>query len=272
MKHHISYSDDMTFWEHLDLLRVSLIKIVIGIVLCSFIAFLSKEKVFAIFFAPNNSDFVTYRLFNYVTEVLTGKTVIFSPIQLINTGLAEQFIVHMKTSVYVGFLLSSPYTLFLLFHFISPALYEYEKKYSFHIIGSGYLMFLLGVLLNYYLIFPLTFRFLGTYQVSSTIINMITLQSYMDTLVMMSLLLGIVFEFPILCWILAKLGFLRVEFMRRYRKHSIVVILFISAIITPTSDVFTLLLVAFPIWLLYEISILIVRLSVKPYVKLLEKK
>ena len=145
-----------------------------------------------------------------------------------------------------------------MFYFTSPALYENEKKYSLRVIGSGYAMFILGVLLSYFLIFPLTFRFLGTYQVSSDVANMITLQSYMGTLMTMSVLMGIVFELPVLYWLLGKLGILSAGFMRRFRKHSIIVILIISAIITPTSDVFTLTLVALPIWLLYEISILIV--------------
>lgn len=122
-------------------------------------------------------------------------------------------------------------------------------------------MFILGVLLSYFLIFPLTFRFLGTYQVSSDVANMITLQSYMGTLLMMSILMGIVFELPVLCWLLGKLGILSAGFMRRFRKHSVIVILIISAIITPTSDIFTLSLVALPIWMLYEVSILIVGKS-----------
>lgn len=122
-------------------------------------------------------------------------------------------------------------------------------------------MFSLGVLVSYFLIFPLTFRFLGTYQVSSDVANMITLQSYMGTLLMMSILMGIVFELPVLCWLLGKLGILSAGFMRRFRKHSVIVILIISAIITPTSDIFTLSLVALPIWMLYEVSILIVGKS-----------
>ena len=120
-------------------------------------------------------------------------------------------------------------------------------------------MFILGVLLCYFLIFPLTFRFLGTYQVSTEVTNMISLQSYMDTLLVMSFMLGVLFELPILCWILGKLNMLSAAFMRRYRRHAIVVILVIAAIITPTSDVFTLCIVAFPICLLYEISIWVVK-------------
>ena len=129
--------------------------------------------------------------------------------------------------------------------------------------GGGYAMFILGVLLSYFLIFPLSFRFLGTYQVCSDVANMITLQSYMGTLMMMCILMGIVFELPVLCWLLGKLGILSAGFMRRFRKHSVIVILIISAIITPTSDIFTLSLVALPIWMLYEVSIIIVRKSEK---------
>lgn len=129
------------------------------------------------------------------------------------------------------------------------------------VVGSGYLMFIMGVLLSYYLIFPLTFRFLGTYQVSDEVENMITLQSYISTLIMMSLAMGIVFEIPILSWLFAKLGFLSADFMRHYRKHAVIIILAVAAIITPTSDIFTLSLVALPMWVLYEISIYIVKMA-----------
>lgn len=120
-------------------------------------------------------------------------------------------------------------------------------------------MFIIGVLLGYFLIFPLTLRFLGTYQVSSEVENMISIQSYIGTFMMMNLLMGIVFELPVLCWLLGRLGLLDSTIMRRFRKHAIVAILIISAIITPTSDIFTLMLVALPIWLLYEISIYVVK-------------
>lgn len=256
-------SGEMSFWEHLDVLRASLIKIAITTVLCGIVAFLFKEEMFSIILAPKNDTFITYRLFSHIAEWTTGRDDSAFSVQLINTGLAEQFVIHMKTSVCMGFLLSSPYTLYLLFHFISPALYENEKKYSLRVAGCGYVMFMAGVLLSYFLIFPLTFRFLGTYQVSNDVANMITLQSYMGTLLMMCILMGIVFELPVLCWLLAKLGILTSGFMKRFRKHSIIIILIISAIITPTSDVFILSLVALPIWVLYEVSILIVGKSKK---------
>lgn len=254
--------DEMSFWEHVEVLRASLIKMAIVIMLCSVMAFLFKEEMFSVLLAPKNDAFITYSLFRRIAEWTTGKADAAFSIQLINTGLTEQFVIHMKASVCIGVLISSPYLLYQLFHFISPALYENERKYSLRVAGSGYVMFILGVLLSYFLIFPLTFRFLGTYQVSSDVTNMITLQSYMGTLLMMCSLMGIVFELPVLCWLLAKLGLLSSRDMRHFRKHSIVVILIISAVITPTSDIFTLSLVALPVWLLYEVSILIVSKSV----------
>lgn len=165
----------------------------------------------------------------------------------------------MKTALYAGILCVSPYILYQLMRFISPALYEDEKSYVYKVVGFGYVMFIVGVLLSYFLIFPLTFRFLGTYQVSRDVANMISLESYISTLMGMNLMIGLVFELPIICWLFAKLGFLTADFMKNYRKHAVVLILIIAAIITPTSDVFTLSLVSFPMWLLYEISILIVN-------------
>lgn len=184
-------------------------------------------------------------------------------VKLINTGLAEQFIIHMKVAIYAGFLCASPYVLYLLFRFVSPALYENEKKYTLRMVGVGYLLFIIGVLMSYFLIFALTFRFLGTYQVSDDVENMITLQSYIDTLIMLSLMMGIVFEMPILCWLFAKFGFLSASFMRHYRRYAIVIILIIAAVITPTADIFTLILVTLPMYLLYEISIVIVHRTTK---------
>ena len=177
--------------------------------------------------------------------------------QLINTGLAQQFIIHMKTALCAGVLCASPYILYQLFRFVSPALYANERKYVVRVVGGGYALFVVGVLVSYFLIFPLTFRFLGTYQVSGEVANLITLDSYISTLVLMCLSMGIVFEIPIYHAVV-KLGFLSADFMRRYRKHAIVIILVVAAVITPTSDVFTLSLVALPMWLLYEVSILLV--------------
>lgn len=254
-------NDKQSFWDHLDVLRAAIIRIVAVTVIFGVLAFLFKEQLFAVVLAPKDSGFITYRLLNVVNGMVTDSYVADFSIRLINTGLAEQFIIHMKTAMYAGVLCASPYILFQLFRFVSPALYANERKYATRVVGSGYLMFVFGVLLSYYLIFPLTFRFLGTYQVSGEVENMITLQSYISTLVMMSLAMGIVFEMPVLSWLFAKLGFLSTGFMRRYRKHAVIIILIVAAIITPTSDIFTLLLVALPMCFLYELSIYIVKMA-----------
>ena len=239
----------MTFWDHLDELRSVVIKALVVTVVAAAIAFCLKDQLFEVVLAPRTSDFISYRLLRVEP---------FS-IHLMNTGLTEQFMIHLKTSMFAGVLFASPYIIYLLFHFISPALYDNERKYATLLCTSGYLMFMLGTLLNYFLIFPLTVKFLGTYQVSEDVANMLTLQSYMDTLLMMSLVMGIIFELPVVSWLLGKMGLLKASMMRMWRKHAIVAILVIAAIITPTTDAFTLFIVALPIWLLYEVSIFIVR-------------
>lgn len=249
----------MTFWDHLDVLRGSLLRMAVVTVACAVVAFAFKDAVFAAILAPKHDDFILYRLLAGVNSWLADGSPSSFHVELINTGLAEQFKIHVKTSLYVGLMAASPYCLYELFRFVSPGLYPKERRYGVRAVVSGYVMFLLGVALCYFLIFPLTFRFLGTYQVSPDVENLITLQSYMDTLLVMCFLLGILFELPIVCWMLGKLGILRRTFMRRYRKHAVVVILVVSAIITPTSDIFTLCIVALPICLLYEVSTFLVK-------------
>ena len=239
----------MTFWDHLDELRSVIIRAFVVTVVAAVVAFCLKDELFTVVLAPRTSDFITYRLMGVEP---------FS-IHLMNTGLTEQFMIHMKTAFYAGVLVASPYIVYLLFRFISPALYDNERRYATALVSSGYLMFMLGTLLNYFLIFPLTVKFLGTYQVSEDVANMLTLQSYMDTLLMMSLVMGIVFELPVVSWLLGRMGLVNAQMMKTWRKHAVVAILVISAIITPTTDAFTLFVVALPIWLLYEVSILIIR-------------
>lgn len=251
----------MTFWDHLEELRGVLFRMVVGVIACMLCAFLFKDTLFSVVMAPHESDFCLYRLLCRIGDALgmPGLCPGDFHVMLINTQLAGQFVTHMTVAFYAGIIVASPYIIYLLFHFISPALYQNERRYALRVVASGYVLFIAGVLLNYFLIYPLTFRFLALYQVSAEVQNTITLNSYIDTLVMMSLMMGIVFEIPILCWLLAKLGFLTSGFMVRYRRHSAVAILVIAAIITPTSDVFTLLMVACPMLLLYEISIGVVK-------------
>ena len=148
-----------------------------------------------------------------------------------------------------------------MFRFVSPGLYDNERRYALWIVGSAYVMFILGTLLNYFLVFPLTVRFLGTYQVSADVTNMLTLQSYIDTLISMSFLMGVLFELPVVCWLLGRMGIINAQMMGAYRRHAIVAILVLAAIVTPTTDVFTLFVVALPILILYELSVLIVKLA-----------
>ena len=241
----------MTFWEHLDVLRGSIIRMVVAAVVLAVGAFCLKEPLFNIVLAPKDSNFITYRW-------LGGEP--FS-INLINTGLTEQFMIHLKVALMVGILVASPYILYLLFRFIAPALYENERRYSVRITVAAYAMFLLGIVVNYFIIFPLTVRFLGTYQVSETVSNMLTISSYIDTLMMMSLIFGIIFEIPVVSWLLAIFGLLKASWMSQYRRHAVIAILILAAAITPTGDALTLVIVALPIWLLYEVSILIVKIS-----------
>lgn len=252
-------ADSMTFWEHLDELRAVIIKVLAVTVLAGIAAFCLKEKVFDLVLAPRSSDFLTYRALEWVCARLHVSPPESFAVSLVNTGLAEQFMIHIKTAMCVGVLCASPYILYRIFRFISPALYAGEKRYALWIAGSGYVMFMIGVSVSYLVIFPLTFRFLGTYQVTSDVANMITLQSYMSALIMMCLTLGIVFEMPVIIWLLSRMGLITAGFLRTYRRHAIVAILIVAAIITPTSDVFTLTLVSLPMYLLYELSILLCR-------------
>lgn len=257
-----------TFWDHLDELRGVLLRIGAAVVVLAFIAFGFKDELFSVVLAPSDSDFVTYRLLGALADVsgLSGLAPEAFSIRLINTRLAAQFIVHMQVAFYAALFMASPYVLFQLFRFVSPALYDNERHYAVRVVGWGYVLFFLGVGLGYLLIFPFTFRFLGLYTVSPEVVNAITLESYMDTFTTLLLMMGLLFEMPLLCWFFAKLHFLTASFMRHFRRHAVVLILVVCAVITPTSDAFTLLLVSVPMYLLYEMSICVVaRTAVDRY-------
>lgn len=254
-------SEPQTFWDHLDVLRASLIRMAAAVLLFSVVAFVMKEELFSIVLAPRSSDFVTYRLLGVEP---------FS-IHLMNTGLTEQFMIHVRTAIFAGLLLASPYILYELFRFVSPGLYQNERHYAIWIVGAAYVMFIIGTLTNYFMVFPLTVRFLGTYQVSPDVANMLTLQSYIDTLTSMSLVMGVVFELPVVCGLLGRMGLITSRMMTEYRRHAVVSILIVAAIITPTTDVFTLFVVALPIYLLYELSIQIVRITKQKQIDYVKK-
>jgi len=254
---HLQTTDDhqqqpqLTFWDHLDELRGVLFRILAVTLIAAAVAFILKDELFAIVLAPRSSDFITFRVMGVEPFSL----------HLMNTGLTEQFMIHLRTAFYVGVLGALPYIIYKIFRFVSPALYAHERRLATLLVGSGYVMFMFGTLLNYLLIFPLTVKFLGTYQVSPDVANMLTIQSYIDTLLMMSFVMGVVFELPVVCWLLGRMGVLNATLMQQWRRHAVVVILIVAAIITPTTDAFTLFIVALPIALLYELSIGILKLT-----------
>ncbi len=246
-----------TFWDHLDVLRGVLLRVLAVTLLFTVVAFCFKDEVFDVVLAPKSPDFILYKVLSQIAAKLGMVGTEWFEVTLINTGLAQQFMIHMKTAFCVGLIVASPYILHQLFGFVSPALYANERKYSIRLLISGYIMFLIGVALSYFIIFPLTFRFLGTYQVSAEVTNLISLESYMSVLIMLCLFMGIMCELPVIAYIATKAGIIDSGFLKRYRRHAILAILVVCAIITPTSDAFTLLIVSLPIWLLYEASILI---------------
>ena len=251
----------MTFWDHLDELRTVLIRITAVVAVLTIVSFLFKEELFAFVLAPKEHTFVLYGLIEQAARFMgfDSTDVADFSIGLVSTQLASQFVIHMKMSLYTGLLLASPYMLYQLLRFVSPALYEHERRYAIPVVAWGYLLYIMGCAVSYLLVFPLAVRFLGTYQVSGAITNLITIDSYVSTFVMLTLLMGLMFELPILCWLFARLGFIDAPFLRRYRRHAFVIILVIGTVVTPTADIFTLLLVSIPIYILYEISIAVVR-------------
>lgn len=226
----------MTFWDHLDELRSRLWRILAMVVIAMVLCFFFKEQLFAIVLGPK-------------PEYL----------QLINVELTQQFLIHMRVALWAGLIIASPYIIYEVFAFIAPGLYENERRITICAVVISYLLFVSGVLLSYFAIFPITVDFLGSYQVADYVTNTITLSSYISVMGIMCLLMGVVFELPVLCWLLAKVGLLKASFMRHYRCHAVVVILILAAVITPTGDPFTLSLVSIPIYLLWELSILIVK-------------
>ena len=237
------------------LFRVIAVMAVLGIVI-----FCVRDATFRVLLAPSSNDFVTYRAIEQLAGIV-GLDFHFAPfhITLINTELASQFIVHMSTSLYIALLLALPYVMVEIYNYVSPALYENEKRYSVAVTVAIFVLFIIGVLMSYFILFPFALRFLGTYQVAAEVVNQINLSSYVSTFVTLTLLMGCVFQIPVVSFFLAKLGVLTAGFMRRYRKHALIVIVLISAIITPP-DLFTCCLVMVPMYGLYEVSIAIVAI------------
>ena len=250
----------MTFWEHLDELRKVLFRSAIVIVALMAGIFMAKDFVFnKVVFAPINSDFALYKLIDKVLIMMDMPTLPEFKLSLINIDLSAQFFIHISTTFYFALVLSVPFIVYQLWKFVSPALYENEKRAAKGAFAFAGVLFLLGVLVGYYLIFPLTLRFLGTYQVSYEVANQISLQSYISMFTWLILIMGVVFEMPSLAVILSKIGILTKSFLKKYRRHAFVVMLVLAAFITPSGDPFTLMAVGLPLYGLYELSILVCR-------------
>ncbi len=257
--------ETMSIGDHLEALRQSLFRIAGVVLVCGIGILCFKEETFRLLLAPKEYDFVTFRVIEQLAAwfaSLMGETESFHfepyDIQLISTELSAQFMMHVSASVSLGVLLASPYILYEILRYVSPALYDNEKKYSVLVTTCIYVLFMLGVLMNYFVLFPISFRFLGTYQVDASVQNIITLDSYISTFTSLTFTMGLVFQLPIISWIMAKMGLLKASFMTRYRRHAFFGIMVLAAIITPP-DIFTLILVTIPLYLLYEVCIHIVR-------------
>lgn len=254
-----SNDNQLTFGGHLEVLRRMLFRILGVTAIIAFVMFAIKDAAWSILLAPSKWDFVTYR---YIEQALQWMGIGFHfekfDIDLIATDLSSQFMTHVTTSLYLGCLVASPYIVFELFRFILPALYDNERKYSVRVALIIYTLFIIGVLMSYFVIFPISFRFLATYNVAEEISSMITLNSYISTFTSLTLVMGIVFQLPIIIFILAKMGVVNFKLLAKYRKYALLIISAISAIITPP-DIMTCILVTIPLYGLYECSIWVAK-------------
>ncbi len=256
-------ANDKSFWGHLDDLRKVLFRMVVVLVVFMAGFFFCMPWIFDhVILAPCNGDFVLYRLFARITSGIPGLSQFSTAdfhVDLINIRLTTQFFTHLSATFWLSLVCAFPVLLYLLWGFIRPALYEREARGARAAFCFGALMFYVGAAVSYFLVFPITLRFLYSYELSTAIHNTLSLDSYMSTFVSMTLVMGVVFELPLLAWVLSAVGVLRRPFFRRYRRHAIVILLIVAAIITPTSDPFTLSIVFFPLYLLYEFSALLVK-------------
>ncbi len=262
--------NEMSFLDHLEELRWHLIRCTFAIVLIGCVAFVMRGFIFdTIIFGPKNLDFPTYRFFcNIATffgidSEFCGDEL---PFTIQSRLMAGQFSAHIWTSIWAGVIIGFPYILWELWRFISPGLYEKERKHSRGFILTASLLFFIGVLFGYYVVAPLSINFLGTYQVSQEVTNEIDLASYIGTVRSAVIACGIMFELPIIIYFLTKVGLVTPEILKKYRKIALVIVLILSAIITPP-DVTSQIVVAIPVLILYQVSIFISKLVTKQEAK-----
>lgn len=259
----------LTFGGHLEVFRQMLFRVIAVAGILAVVVFCLKDITWQLLLAPSEWDFCTYRwiedVINWFMGLVDGSNAA-TPfhfeeyhVDLIATDLSSQFMTHITTAVYLGLLGASPYILLELFRFVSPALYDNERRYSVVVTIIIYALFLLGVLMSYYVLFPISFRFLGTYSVAERIHSTITLDSYVTTFTTLTLIMGVVFQLPVIAFLLGKLGFVTSDMLSHYRRHAFLVIMLVAAVITPP-DLMTLILVTIPLYLLYEVSIRVVKI------------
>ncbi len=257
---------EMSFWGHVDALRGVLLRIAAIVIVMMGIFFYFMPALFdTVILAPCRGDFPLYELFHWITtkwDILPDFETDNFHVNLINIQLASQFFIHMSTSFWLAIVFSFPIIIYLLWHFISPALYSKEKTGIRSAFILGNLMFFIGVGVGYFLVFPMTLRFLAEYQVSAMVPNQISLDSYMDNFLIMIFIMGVIFELPLIAWALSAMGLITRRFFKKYRRHAIITLLLLAAIITPTGDPFTLTIVFLPLYILFELS----AFFVKPYV------
>lgn len=252
---------EMSFLQHLEALRWHLVRAALVITVLAGVFFTYNEFVFGtIIFGPMKTDFLTYRaLCLFSNKLGLDKALCIDTInfELINIDLSGQFTTHIWVSVTAAFILGAPYLLYEIWRFIKPALTTKERTYTGGVVLFASVLFLTGVLFSYYLVVPLTVNFLGSYQVTPLVRNAISMDSYISTITVLTFIMGIVFELPMIAYFLTKIGLLSASFMRKNRKLAIVLVLVVAAFITPSSDIPTLLLVSLPLYILYEASIFV---------------
>jgi len=253
---------DMTFWDHLEVLRWMIFRIAIALLVLLVGCFVVMPYIFDDFIlGPTNSDFFLYRLLGAlggdgrITPDFSGDF----HVDIININVASQFMTHISVSFWIALVLVFPFIVYELWGFLKPALYDNEVPAVKGAFLFSTLLFYAGCAVGYCIVFPITFRFLSGYTIGNTITNQISLNSYMSMFLGMVFVMGIVFELPILAWILSKLGILSKGILKNGRRYAVVVMLVLAALITPSGDPFTLLIVFLPLYLLYELSILVVK-------------
>ena len=255
--------DEMSFWDHLEELRWTLFRTVLALFVFAIGGFVAMPYLFDnVILAPCSSHFIMYREMCKLSQHFS-----FMPdfcndtfhVDIVNIKLASQFFTHMTTSFWLAVLLAFPYMMYEVWRFISPALYENEKKNVRWVFLFGNIMFFIGCSVGYFLVFPMTLRFLATYQLSAQIVEQVSLDSYMDNFLMLVFIMGVVFEMPLVSWLLSQIGLLHKSFFHKYRRHAIVALLVGAAFITPSSDPFTLSIVFIPLYFLYELSAFFVK-------------